>query len=330
MWPVGGVWLCQHIWEHYQYTGDVEFLREYYPVMKGAAQFLMDVMTIEPKYNYLVIPFSMSPEQGFFVKEGAEEAFLASNTTMNIGMIKDLFPNCIKAGQILNVDQEFSGKLAEALEKIPPYKIGKDGLLQVWLEDWIRGTEGHNMSANFGWYPGNSITLRGNPDIAEAIEKWLDPRVARISWTSAWDICDWARLENGVRVDSAINQFFRTPINSGTGIPRGGMGNNMHNPNSNQSDANFGFTAGVAESLIQSHAGEISLLPALPVSWKNGSVTGLKARGGFEVDLSWENGTLTKCNIKSILGNPCVVRYGEKTKTYNIPTGSSINITSEL
>jgi alpha-L-fucosidase 2 len=334
MWPVGGVWLCQHIWEHYLFTGDVDFLREYYPVMKGAAQFLMDIMIINPKYNYLVIPFSMSPEQGFFVREGAEEAFLAPSTTMNIGMLKDLFPHCIEAAKILNVDQDFSIKLAEALDKIPPYMIGKDGLLQVWIEDWIRGTEGHNMSANFGFFPGNSITLRGNPEIAAAIQKWLEPRYARLSWTSAWDICDWARLENGVRADTAINQFFRvTPMRGGVvsnQMPRGGIGNNLHNPGSNQSDANFGFTAGVAECLLQSHAGEIYLLPALPASWKSGSVTGLKARGGFEINITWENSKLKTCDIKSILGNTFTVRYGQKTKTFNIPAGNSIMINAEF
>jgi alpha-L-fucosidase 2 len=334
MWPVGGVWLCQHIWEHYLFTGDVDFLREYYPVMKGAAQFLMDIMIINPKYNYLVIPFSMSPEQGFFVREGAEEAFLAPSTTMNIGMLKDLFPHCIEAAKILNVDQDFSIKLAEALDKIPPYMIGKDGLLQVWIEDWIRGTEGHNMSANFGFFPGNSITLRGNPEIAAAIQKWLEPRYARLSWTSAWDICDWARLENGVRADTAINQFFRvTPMRGGVvsnQMPRGGIGNNLHNPGSNQSDANFGFTAGVAECLLQSHAGEIYLLLALPASWKSGSVTGLKARGGFEINITWENSKLKTCDIKSILGNTFTVRYGQKTKTFNIPAGNSIMINAEF
>ncbi len=254
LWPVGGVWLCQHIWEHYLFTGDVEFLREYYPVMKGSAQFLMDIMTIEPKHNWLVIPFSMSPEQGYFVKEGADEVFLSSTTTMNIGMVKDLFPHVIEAGKILNTDQEFGAKLVKALGKIPPYQIGKDGLLQVWIEDWKRGNEGHNMSANFGFFPGNSITLRGNPEIAAAIQKWLEPRRVGSGWTSAWDICDWARLENGVKTDTVIKQFFLTRTGSG------GIGNNFHNTGSNQSDANFGFTAGVAECLLQSHAGEISLV----------------------------------------------------------------------
>ena len=320
MWPVGGSWLCQHIWEHYLFTGDVEFLREFYPVMKGSAQFLLDIMTEEPKNKYLVIPFSMSPEQGYFVKEGAKEVFLSSSTTMDIGIIRDLFPHCIEAQKILGTDHEFGVRLAEALEKIPPYQVGKDGLLQVWIEDWKRGNEGHNMSANFGFFPGNSITLRGDPDIAAAIEKWLEPRRARAGWPSAWDICDWARLENGIRVDTAINQFFRSQF------PGRGIGNNLHNTASNQSDANFGFTAGVAESLLQSHAGEISILPALPVSWEKGSVTGLQARGGFVVDIEWENGKLLEARITSTLGNPCVVRANGSITNYSPAKGETIVI----
>jgi alpha-L-fucosidase 2 len=320
MWPVGGTWLCQHIWEHYLYTGDIDFLREYYPIMKGSAQFLLDIMTLEPKHNWLVIPFSMSPEQGYFVSEGAKEVFLSSSTTMNVGMVRDLFPHCIEAEKILNVNQEFGARLSEALEKIPPYQIGKDGLLQVWIEDWKRGNEGHNMSANFGFFPGNSITLRGNPEIAAAIRKWLKQRRARTSWTSAWDICDWARLENGIMVDTTITQFFRSRM------PGGGIGNNLQNTGSNQSDANYGYTAGVAESLLQSHAGEISLLPALPVTWKNGSVTGLRARGGFEVNMEWKDGKLTRAEIKSLLGNPCVVRTNGKTTNYTPAKGETIII----
>ena len=351
MWPMGGSWLCRHIWEHYLYTGDVDFLREYYPIMKGSAQFLLDIMDFEPKHHWLVVPFSVSPEQGYFVDDNKEEMFLSSSTTMNIGIIRDLFPHCIEAQKILNTDQEFGEKLTEALEEIPSYQIGKDSLLQVWIEDWKRGNEGHNMSANFGFFPGNSITLRENPDIAAAIQKWLEPRQARTSWTSAWDICDWARLENGEKVDKVIRDFFRTPPpnqqrfprpennkapgnNARPPIPAGmfrrGIGNNLHNTSSNQSDANFGFTAGIAECLLQSHAGEISLLPALPAGWKNGSVSGLKARGGFEVSMSWEYGKLTTCEIKSLLGNPCIVRYGEKTKTYDIPAGNSIKISGSL
>ncbi len=325
MWPMGGAWLCQHIWEHYLYTGDVEFLREYYPVMKGSAQFIMDIMDYEPKYNYLVIPFSMSPEQGYFIEENGEEMFLSSSVTINEAIIRDLFPHCIEAQKILNTDLEFGEKLSDALEKIPPYKIGKDGLMQVWIEDWIKGNEGHNTSVNFGFYPGNSITLRENPDLAEAIEKWLEPRQVSTGWWNyIWDICDWARLENGEKAERVMTDFFRSRSS------RGGLGNNLQNSGAYQSDSNFGFTASVAECLIQSHAGEISLLPALPPSWKDGSVSGLKARGGFEIDMEWKDGKLTNAEIKSLLGNPCTVRYGETTKNYDISAGNSIQITGEI
>jgi alpha-L-fucosidase 2 len=287
--------------------------------MKGSAQFLMDIMVEHPKYKWLVIPISMSPEQGYFTAPGTEECFLSSSTTMDIGIIRELFPHCIEAEKILNVDKEFGNELEAALKKIPPYQIGKNGWLQVWLEDWERGKEGHCISANFAFYPGSSITLRGEPKLADAIRKWLEPRKGNGGWIFSWDICDWARLENKAKTDTLIGRFVG-----------GRIGANLHNTGYNQSDANFGFTAAVAECLIQSHAGEVSLLPALPDSWANGSVTGLKARGGFEVSMSWEKGKLTACEIKSILGNPCVVRYGNKTKTYNLQAGNSIRITSEL
>ena len=323
MWPTGGSWLCQHIWEHYLYTGDIDFLREYYPIMKGSAQFLLDIMDVEPKHHWLVVPFSMSPEQGYFGKDKKEEMFLSSSTTMDVGIIQDLFPHCIEAQKILNTDHEFGEKLAQALEKIPPYQIGEDGLLQVWIEDWKRGNEGHNMSANFGFFPGNSITLRKNPEIAAAIKKWLEPRNGNMGWPTAWDICDWARLENGEKLDTVLRNFFLE-------TKERGIGNNLHNTRFNQSDANYGFTAGIAECLLQSHAGEISLLPALPPSWKNGSVSGLRARGGFEVNISWKDGKLETCDIKSLLGKPCIVRYGNKIKTYEIHAGERISTTSEL
>ena len=323
MWPMSGVWLCQHIWEHYLFTEDIDFLREYYPVMKGAAEFVMDILEENPNYGY-TIPISMSPEQGYFVEGSREEMFLAPSTTMDNALIRDLFPHCIEAAKLLGVDSDFSARLAATLDKIPPYMIGENGMLQGWIEDWERGLENHNWSGTFGFYPGNSITLRGTPELAEAVRTWLEPRPVLSSWNSAIDICDWARMENGEKTDEVLRKIF---LSDGR---RGGFGNNLHNTGSNQSDINYGITAGIAESLLQSHAGEISILPALPVSWKDGSVSGLKARGDYEVSISWKDGKMTSCEIKSNLGKPFTVRYAGKTRDFTLAAGKSVKFGPDL
>lgn len=325
MWPMSGVWLCQHVWEHYLFTEDIHFLKKYYPIMKGAAEFVLDILEENPNYGYLTIPFSMSPEQGYFIEGNPEEMFLAPNTTMDNALIRDLFPHVIEAAKLLNVDGEFCEQLAATLARIPPYMIGENGMLQGWIEDWTRGRENHNWSGTFGLYPGNSITLRGTPELAKAVETWLEPRPVTVFWNSAIDICQWARLENGEKVDEILRKIFMTPAGR-----RGGFGNNLHFSGSNQSDINFGLTAAMAESLLQSHAGEISILPALPASWKEGSVSGLKARGDYEVSIRWADGKMTSCVIKSNLGKPFTVRYGEKTREINLPAGKSIRLDAEL
>ena len=325
MWPMSGVWLCQHIWEHYLFTEDIHFLKQYYPLMKGAAEFVLDILAENPNYGYLTIPFSMSPEQGYFIAGNPEEQFLAPSTTMDNALIRDLFPHCIEAAKLLNVDADFCEQLAATLDRIPPYMIGANGMLQGWIEDWERGRENHNWSGTFGLYPGNSITLRGTPELAAAVETWLEPRPVISFWNSAIDICQWARLENGEKVDEVLRKIFMT-----NGRRMGGFGNNLHFSGSNQSDINFGITAGIAESLLQSHAGEISLLPALPASWKEGSVSGLKARGDYEVSISWADGKLLSCTIKSNLGKPFTVRYAGKTREIQLPAGKSIQLGPEL
>ena len=318
MWPVGGAWLCQHLWEHYAFTGDKEFLKEYYPILKGAAQFLVEVMVEEPKHHWLVTPFSMSPEHGYLDGEG-KLAFLSPSPTMDVGIIRELFPHCIEASKILGVDEEFRGKLEAALKRIPPYQINRTGGLQEWIEDWKPGDQGHNCSPNFTFYPGCSITLRGTPELAAAILKWMEGRRSRGGWPLAWDICVWARLERGDKVAGCVKSFVSNSVAL-----------NLHNSGANQSDASFGFTAGVAEALLQSHAGEISLLPALPTGWSDGSVKGLRARGGFEVSLQWKGGRLQAAEIRNAGAAACKVRYGAKTAEFALKAGQVLCLDADL
>lgn len=310
MWPTGGAWLCQHLWEHYAFTGDASFLREYYPVMKGSAQFLLELLVEDPKHGWLVTPFSISPEHTYRDKDG-NTASISPGPTIDIALIRELFSNCIEAGKILKVDEDFRSQLTATLPNLPPYRINSRGHLQEWIEDWTGGTEGHNTSPNFPLFPGSTITLRGNPELAGAINKWMETRQGRGGWTTAWDASVWARLEHGEKVQQWLQPLVRS------------LADNLHNPRNNQSDANFGLTAAVAEALLQSHAGEISLLPALPPSWSDGSVRGLRARGNFEVDISWRSGKLVEAAIRSFDGGPTQLRYGPVTREVKLGKGET-------
>lgn len=184
MWPMGGAWLCQHLWEHFAFTGDTQFLKEYYPVMKGSAQFLLELLVEHPNHGWLVTPFSMSPEHRYLDKAGNTVA-LSPGPTIDIALIRELFLNCIEAGKILNVDDDFRARLAATLPKLPPYRVNKKGHLQEWIEEWEGGPEGHNTSPNWPLFPGSTITLRGTPDLAGAINKWMETRQGRGGWITA-------------------------------------------------------------------------------------------------------------------------------------------------
>jgi alpha-L-fucosidase 2 len=318
MWPVGGAWLCQHLWEHYAFTGDRQFLKYYYPIMKGAAQFLLEVMVEEPKHHWLVTPFSMSPEHGYYDSEG-KMSFLSPSPTMDVAIIRELFPHCIEAAKLLGVDDGFRGKLEAALKRIPPYQINRLGFLQEWIEDWKSGPQGHNVSPNFTFYPGSSIVLRRDAQLAGAIQKWMETRRGRGGWPTAWDIAVWARLERADKVGELVRTFVGNSL-----AP------NLHNAGSNQSDASFGLTAAIAEALLQSHAGEISLLHALPNGWKDGSVKGLRARGGFEVGIRWQGGKLQAAEISNRNGGRCIVRYGERTASLSLKPGEAKRLNADL
>lgn len=318
MWPIGGAWLCQDIQEHYAFTGDREFLRKEYPILKGSAQFFLNILVEEPKHHWLVTPVSMSPEHGYFDSQG-RPAVLTDGPTMDIAILRELFPHCIEAERLLGVDADFAARLRAALAKLPPYRIGSRGWLMEWIEDWRPGPQGHNVSPNFGFFPGSSITLRGDPRDSEAIRKWIDAHPARGGFILSWDICVQARLERGDRVAAGIRTYLRNAV-----AP------DLHNGGANQSDATFGLTAAVAEALLQSHAGEISLLPALPTDWPDGSVRGLRARGGFEVSLRWRGGRLQSAEIRSIFGTSCKVRYSGRTAEFSLRPGQALHLDGDL
>ncbi len=311
MWPVAGAWLSQHLWEHYAYDGDKQFLAEYYPVMRGSAQFLLDLLEEEPKHHWLVTPFSISPEHTYLDANGVT-ASLSPGPTVDCAIIRQLFANCIEAGRILKVDDDFGQRLAAALAKLPPYRINKNGYLQEWIEDWTPGPEGHNMEANWTIFPGSTITLRGNPELAGAINKWMETRQPRGGWTTAWDAAVWARLERGEKVEQWCGALMGTSL-----------ADNLQNSRNNQSDANYGLTAAIAEALLQSHAGEISLLPALPPGWSSGAISGLRARGGYEVDIGWRDGKLTEATIRSANAGSAKLRYGSRTREVKLAKGET-------
>jgi alpha-L-fucosidase 2 len=318
MWPVGGAWLCQHLWEHYAFTGDRAFLEAAYPVMRESARFLLELMVEEPKHHWLVTPFSMSPEHGFLDGEG-KLAFLSPSPTMDVAIIRELFPHCIESSRLLGVDDDLRARLEAALTRLPPYQINRRGYLQEWIEDWTPGNQGHNVSPNFTFYPGSSITLRGTPRLAAAIASWMETRRVRGGWPTAWDIAVWARLERGDKAAACMRAIVRNSLST-----------SLRNTGSNQVDCNFGYTAGVAEALIQSHAGELSLLPALPAGWTDGSVRGLRARGGFEVSIRWAGGKLQSAEIRNAHTTGCKVRYGGNTADLSVKAGEPIRLNDRL
>ena len=325
LWPTGAAWLCHHLWDHYLYTNDKAFLeKQAYPAMKEACQFFLDFLIEDPKTGYLVTNPSHSPEL-----HADKHALLTYGPTMDNQLIRSLFTYTTEASQILGgIDGEFVKKLEATCKRLPPNKVGSHGQLQEWIQDWDKPEDNHrHMSPLWGLFPGWDLTP-ADAKVYDAAKKLLTWRGdGSTGWSFSWRIPLWARAGDG---DFAYRQLHLQ-------LAKRTLPNLFDLCGPFQIDGNFGAAAGMAEMLLQSHlrtddgaAHEIDLLPALPEAWPKGSVSGLCARGGFDVAMSWDGGTLTKATITSKLGNPCRVRVGDKTIDLKTEKGKTYAFDGEL
>lgn len=329
----GSAWLCTHLWEHYLFTGDREFLREAYPLMKGSALFYADMLIEEPSHGWLVTAPANSPENGFKLADGTV-AHVCMGPTFDNQLIRHLFLATADAAGILGVDEALEKELRTKAALLPPTRIAPDGRVMEWLENYEEADPHHrHISHLWGLYPGNEITPTGSPDLAAASRKTLDARGdGGTGWCLAHKLALWARLGDGERATDILRSLLK-PAGGRDGIDTTGGGTypnlfDAHPPF--QIDGNFGGTAAIAELLLQSHGGEIHVLPALPDAWNEGEVRGLRARGGFEVDIAWSAGRLQQMTLHGRAGAVIPVRYEGAVESITLPSGGTLTLGADL
>ena len=310
VWPTASAWLCQHLWDRYLFSCDKDYLKEVYPVMKGACRFFFDFLVRDLRNNYLVATPSYSPENSPIFNGKHSKASLVAGATIDNQMLHDLFTSTREAAAILTDSKGFVDSLQYCIDNLPPMQIGKWGQLQEWYEDWDDPTDQHrHLSHLWGLYPGRQINAFTSPLLLEAAKKSLTNRGSHSTgWSMGWKVCLWARLLDGEMAGKLISEQL-TPTMAQKGTHGGTYPNlfDAHPPF--QIDGNFGCTAGIAEMMVQSHAGAVHLLPALPSAWKEGEVKGLRCRGGFTINrMNWKDNALNEVDITSTVGGKLRIR----------------------
>ena len=323
--PLAGAWMAMTLWRHYEFTQDEAYLRERaYPILRGAARFILGIM-VEDRDGWLVIVPSRSPENEYTHPQTGKPASITRGSTYHTTLARVVLEAVIAGATTLDTDEELREELRLALTKLPPLEIGANGTIQEWIEDYAEPNPQHrHVSHLLGLHPFSLITAQ-DEDLFEAARKTLERRGAGadVGWSNAWKISFYARLRDGEKALEYVHRL----------IGRNAFPNLMDAlwpGRLFQIEGNFGGTAGIAEMLLQSHGGEIRLLPALPHAWPDGSVRGLRARGGFEVDVAWKEGRHSSARIRSRAGRPCRIAHGEKTLELETERGQTYELSSAL